>query len=278
MIVFRNVSLSRRKSTTRFGVSPFFSKNSDNFHWTFKQNIHFTDEYQRKKSLRSASSNNNYSFRIINNPTTTTIQAISRKSEIVCVNFGNSFTLLTSWMSTAPREPLEGASPWPLPSVSTTAHSARELNYTTTIRDNLLPNRSSSACTKRSPAVSRGATGGGSAAQRGADGRRLPLRADTRCSCAADGDGESAVGGLRAFDVPKISQDRIQQRLVDRDLRRAQVPNSWWKCWSSCSSLPCSSSSVPSRSSTIRFRVVVGVAVEAFKVFSDNSVSCRADR
>ena len=45
-------------------------------------------------------------------------------------------------------------------------------------------------------------------------------------------DGEPTGGGLQAFDshfpeqafdVPKISEDRIQQRLVDRDLRPAQM-------------------------------------------------------
>ena len=34
MILFRNVSLSRGKSTTRFAGSPFFPEKSDNFHWT----------------------------------------------------------------------------------------------------------------------------------------------------------------------------------------------------------------------------------------------------
>ena len=34
MILFRNVSLSRGKSATRFGGSAFFSKKSHNFHWT----------------------------------------------------------------------------------------------------------------------------------------------------------------------------------------------------------------------------------------------------
>ena len=34
MILFRNVSLSIGKSTTRFGVVTVFSEKSDNFHWT----------------------------------------------------------------------------------------------------------------------------------------------------------------------------------------------------------------------------------------------------
>ena len=34
MILFRNVSLSRGKSTTRFAGSLFLPKKSDNFHWT----------------------------------------------------------------------------------------------------------------------------------------------------------------------------------------------------------------------------------------------------
>ena len=34
MILFENVSLSRRKSTTKFGISLFLQKKSDKFHWT----------------------------------------------------------------------------------------------------------------------------------------------------------------------------------------------------------------------------------------------------
>ena len=51
---FRNVSLSRGKSTTRFGGVIVFPKKSDNFHWTWNKNTHFTDENEQKKSPRSA--------------------------------------------------------------------------------------------------------------------------------------------------------------------------------------------------------------------------------
>ena len=53
MILFRNVSLSRGKSTTRFGRSPF-SEEKLQFSLVVKQNLTFTDENQQKKSLRSA--------------------------------------------------------------------------------------------------------------------------------------------------------------------------------------------------------------------------------
>ena len=42
-----------------------FPKKSDNFHWTWNKNTHFTDENQRKKIAKVSPSNNNYSFRII---------------------------------------------------------------------------------------------------------------------------------------------------------------------------------------------------------------------
>ena len=65
MILFRNVSLSRGKSTTRFWEVTVFQKKSDNFHWTRNKNTHFTDENERKKIAKVSPSNNNYSFRII---------------------------------------------------------------------------------------------------------------------------------------------------------------------------------------------------------------------
>ena len=42
------------KSTTSFGGSPFFRRKVSFFHWTWNKNTHFTDENQRKNSLRSA--------------------------------------------------------------------------------------------------------------------------------------------------------------------------------------------------------------------------------
>ena len=61
---FRNV-FYRRKSSSNFGRSPNFPKNSDNFHWTRNKNTQFTEENQRKKSLRSAGLTTIISFRII---------------------------------------------------------------------------------------------------------------------------------------------------------------------------------------------------------------------
>ena len=71
------------------------------------------------------------------------------------------------------------------------------------------------------------AAGVGSAAQPGARRRRLPLRADSRCSCAADvleifRQLDTAVPE-QVIEVPTISQDTIQQRLVDRDLRLSRM-------------------------------------------------------
>ena len=65
MILFRNVSLSRWKSTTNFGVSPFFQGKSDNFHWTWNKNTHLSDENRRTKIANVSPSNNYFSFRII---------------------------------------------------------------------------------------------------------------------------------------------------------------------------------------------------------------------
>ena len=65
MILFRNVSLSRGKSTTRFGGWSFFLRKVTIFHWTWNKNTHFTDENQRKKIAKVSPSNNNYSLRII---------------------------------------------------------------------------------------------------------------------------------------------------------------------------------------------------------------------
>ena len=75
--------------------------------------------------------------------------------------------------------------------------------------------------------VASAAAGTGSAAHRGAHHRRLALRADPRCACAADGG--PAVGGLQAHAIccPRACyrsvQDSIQQRLVDRDRRHSQM-------------------------------------------------------
>ena len=70
----------------------------------------------------------------------------------------------------------------------------------------------------------------GAAAHFGARRRPCSRGAGSRCSCAANG--EPALGGLQGLDaaipeqvidVPQISQDRIQQRLVGRDLRHPQM-------------------------------------------------------
>ena len=67
--MFRNVSLSRRKSTTRFGRSPF-SEEKWRFSLDVKQKHTFiTDENQRKQFANVSPSNNSYSFRITNHST-----------------------------------------------------------------------------------------------------------------------------------------------------------------------------------------------------------------
>ena len=64
MILFRNVSLSRRKSTTRFGVSPFFRGKVTIFIGR-ETKIHILPTKINEKIAEVSPSNNNYSFRII---------------------------------------------------------------------------------------------------------------------------------------------------------------------------------------------------------------------
>ena len=64
MILFRNVSLSRGKSTTRFGWLSFFRRKVTIFIGRETKNTHFNDENQLKKIAKVSPSNNNYSFRI----------------------------------------------------------------------------------------------------------------------------------------------------------------------------------------------------------------------
>ena len=71
--------------------------------------------------------------------------------------------------------------------------------------------------------------------------------------------------------VPKISNDSIQPRLVDCDLRRPQ--NSLWK-YRRCCPMLYSSSRLPSRSLPFRFLVVIAVR-EVFKIFFQNRVLLR---
>ena len=55
-----------RKINNPFWVVIVFPKKSDNFHWTWNKNTHFSDENQRKKTLRSAHLTIiNYSIRIV---------------------------------------------------------------------------------------------------------------------------------------------------------------------------------------------------------------------
>ena len=71
--LFRNVFCSLRKSTTHFGVSPFFQRVSDNIHWTWNKHNHtLPTKINEHFFAKVRSSDNNYSFRIINHSTTTT--------------------------------------------------------------------------------------------------------------------------------------------------------------------------------------------------------------
>ena len=65
----------------------------------------------------------------------------------------------------------------------------------------------------------------------------------------------------QVIDVPKIPQNRTQQRLVD-SLRRRR--NSWWKCPRSYPILLCTG--MWSRTSTFQFLIVVVVG-EVFKMY-----------
>ena len=64
MILFRNVSLSRGKSTTRFGRSPFFRRKVTIFSGRETQ-IHTHPKKIDEKIDKVSRSNNNYSFRIV---------------------------------------------------------------------------------------------------------------------------------------------------------------------------------------------------------------------
>ena len=61
----------------------------------------------------------------------------------------------------------------------------------------------------------------------------------------------------QVIDVPKISEDIIRPRLVDRHCVSRRLRNSWWKCRPSCPLLR-SCSRLPSISSTFQCRVVCG--------------------
>ena len=65
MILFRNVSLSRGKSTTRFGVSPFFSKEKVTIFIGRETETDFLPtKINEQKIAKVSRSNTNYSFRI----------------------------------------------------------------------------------------------------------------------------------------------------------------------------------------------------------------------
>ena len=53
------VSFQRKINNPFWGVI-VFPKKSDNFHWTWNKNTHFTDENQRKKIAKVSPTNNNY--------------------------------------------------------------------------------------------------------------------------------------------------------------------------------------------------------------------------
>ena len=72
MILFRNVSLSRGKSTTRCGVSPLFRRKVTIFIGCETKTHILLTKINEQKIRQCQPSNNNYSFRIINNSTTTT--------------------------------------------------------------------------------------------------------------------------------------------------------------------------------------------------------------
>ena len=65
VILFRNVSLSRGKSTTRFGVSPFFRRKVAIFIGRETKTHISPTEINEKKIAKVSPSNNNYSIRII---------------------------------------------------------------------------------------------------------------------------------------------------------------------------------------------------------------------
>ena len=124
------------------------------------------------------------------------------------------------------------------------------------------------------------AAGAGGAARRGAQDRSVPLRADPRCSCAADG----GTGWWRC-SRPLISlcPSRLSKRprsqshpVVVAFLIFALCPwstrrgSSWWKCRLSCLSPLCSG--LPSRALTFQVQVGVREVAEVFKVCTQDTV------
>ena len=121
------------------------------------------------------------------------------------------------------------------------------------IWNNLSPSRSSSSCSRKSPAgpgrpvwVSRGSTGTGPAAHRGAACRRRAHGTDSGSSCAVDG---GPIGGFTLAPRQADSQagNRSAQNLVVIPVVLARLSgsrrrrSSWWKCRLSCLFLLCSS-------------------------------------
>ena len=65
LILFRNVSLSRGKSTTRFGWSSFFRRKVTIFIGRETKTHILPTKMNEKKIAKVSPSNNNYSFRIL---------------------------------------------------------------------------------------------------------------------------------------------------------------------------------------------------------------------
>ena len=79
------VSFQRKINNPFWGVSVFPTK-SDNFHWTCNKNTHFTDENQRKTSLRSADLTIIFLLEYYNHSTTTSSHWVHRSTFLLRVN------------------------------------------------------------------------------------------------------------------------------------------------------------------------------------------------
>ena len=93
-----------RKINNPFWVVIVFPKKSDNFHWTWNKNTHFTDENQRKiKSLRSAHLTIIILLEKYNHSTTTTTTII-QSGEAPFQQARSLHPTLGSWSMLSPKQ------------------------------------------------------------------------------------------------------------------------------------------------------------------------------
>ena len=197
MILFRNVSLSRRKSTTVLGGHRFFPR---------KVTIFFGRETKTHILLEKINENQRTKIRQGHRRRERRLRSFLRHERMAV-----ALALAECQHHSAQRPKM--------------ARAGREVRVELhgEVREAPLPLGGSQPPCLGEPW---GVTGGDAAARLGAHGRYLPLRADSRCSCAQTGNQLPEVFRLlhtqmpveQVIAVPKISLDSIPQRLVDLSL------------------------------------------------------------